>query len=165
MPLITPIAYPEFNGHRFSRSSTDLRIDALKVRGWKSISVDSELTPGETYGNLSTVQGTTRGKAKFSGEIELYLEDAELVEEYLRNQANPRGMGWMEYQFQMILTASEPIRGYVQHDILGVRVTKSGLAVADSDDQLTVKWSLHIKNVIKNGRPIVIDRPGALAPA
>src|SRR6185295_1951122 len=159
MPMITPIAYPDFNGHRYSRSSTDLRIDALKVRGWKSVSIEGELTPGETYGNLSTVQGTTRGKAKFSGEIELYLEDAEIVEAYLAAKGAPLGMGWMEVQAQMQFVASEIGRGIVQYDVLGMRVTKSGIAVADSDDQLTVKWSLHVKDVLKNGRAAVIDRP------
>jgi hypothetical protein len=164
MPTFRPIlSYPEYNGHRLSRTSCDLRIapdggPPLVVSGWKSISHKTELTPGETYGNRAKIQGRTRGKFKPTMDIELYAEDAELVRIALAAAGRLRGLGWMEVSFTAVLTAFEKVlQGAFLFEGIGCRIMSDELSVGDNDDQLARKWSLHLTDMRINGLSAVLE--------
>lgn len=171
MPFRPILSYPEVNGMRLSRTSCDLRISPtgaapLIVNGWKSITYKDELTPGETYGNRSKIQGRTRGKHKPTMEIELYTEEAELVRLALAAAGLPFGMGYGEVSFGVILTAFEQslLGGALVLEGMGCRIISEDLGVSDNDDQLTQKWSLHLMDMRKNGLSMVKERSASGLP-
>lgn len=152
------LSYPEFNGHRLSRTSCDLRFSPfggaapLVISGWKSITQKAELTPGETYGNRAKIQGRTRGKYKPTFDMEIYAEDFELVRIALAGAGKPLGLGVMEVSFGIVLTAFEKILGGAfLFEVMGARIQSEELGVSDSDDQLVQKLSLHCMDMRKNG--------------
>lgn len=153
------INYPEFNGHRLSRTSCRLQLKVMDsspeilIRGWKSITVKEELTPGEVYGSRpSVVMGRTDGKYKATIDMEVYAEDAEIVRAALADSGASRRLGFMQVSFQLILTAYEQtLGGAFLFEAFDCRITSEELPVGDNDDQLAHKWSLHCMNVRKNG--------------
>jgi hypothetical protein len=158
------LSYPEFNGHRLSRTSCQLRFAplapaaALVVSGWKSISTKEELTPGETYGNRAKMQGRTRGKHKATVDIEIYAEDAEIVRVALSAAGTQLGMGWMEVPFAISLTAFEKVLGGAfLWEAMGCRIVSEELSVGDNDDQLARKWSLNCQDMRTNGLSAVLE--------
>lgn len=158
------LSYPEYNGHRLSRTSCQLRFSPfngppLVVGGWKSISWKEELTPGETYANRAHIVGRTRGKHKPTVDLELYAEDAELVRIALAASGAVQGLGWGEVSFGIDLTAFEKILGgALLFEAMGCRVVSNELSVgADNDDQLSRKWSLHCMDIRENGLSMVFE--------
>ncbi len=156
------LSFPEYNGHRLSRTSCDLRIAPaggvpLVIFGWKSINTSEELTPGETYGNRAKMLGRTRGKHKATADFELYAEDAEIIRLALAAVGNSQGLGYGEVSFGMMLTASEAILGgSFLWEGIGCRIQKDELAVSEgSDDQLVRKWTLHLMDMRLNGVSMV----------
>lgn len=158
-PFRPKLNYPEFNGHRISRTSCQLRFKVLDltpeilVQGWKSITVKEELTPGYVYGsNPSAIRGRTDGKYTANVDMEVYAEDAELVRAWLNDSGEPRGLGVMQVSFQMALTAFEKaLGGALLFEAFDCRIVSEELAVPDNDDQLVQKWSLHCMKLRKNG--------------
>ena len=158
------LRFPEFNGHRLSRTSCDLSISPLQggaplvLVGWKSITTKAELTPGETYGNRANIQGRTRGKFKATMDVELYAEDAELVRIGLAEAGAKYGLGYMEVSATWVLTAYEPsLGGSFLFEGGGGRIISDELSVGDNDDQLARKWSLHLMSMRINGLSAVLE--------
>lgn len=165
MATFNPIlSYPEYNGHRLSRTSCVLRVapvvgPPLVVAGWKSITAGEELTIGETYGNRAKMQGRTRGRHKPTFELELYVEDAEKLRVLLGAAGQTVGMGWGEVSASYILTASEKaLGGSFLWEALGGRAIKDELAISDNgDDQLSRKWTVHCADMRQNGLSMVLE--------
>lgn len=164
MPTFRPIlSFPEYNGHRLSRTSCSLRIAPfggvpLVVNGWKSITHKAELTPGETYGNRAKIQGRTRGKFKPTMDLEIYAEDAEVVRVALATAGASLRLGWMEVSFKADLTAFEAVLGGAfLFEAIGARIMSDELSVGDNDDQLARKWTLHLTDMRINGTSAVFE--------
>lgn len=169
MATFRPILrYPEANGHRLSRTSVELRIapnltgggngPPLIVACWKSINMQNKLTPGTTWGNRAKKMGRTRGKWEPGADVELYAEEMEIVRVALAATGSQQGLGYMEVSFDMFLTGYERVLGGAfLWESLSCRITEEGLAVADNDDQLTVKLTLDPMDCRKNGLQAVFE--------
>lgn len=159
MPL--PIAYPLVNGHRVSRTSTDLIVFGVRCIGWKSWTSGSELTPGEIHGNRVNIQGRTRGKAKRTLSIEFYQEDYDNLIIPAAQILNPLA-GYMENSGPIVLTVFEPSQpqiGTLVRECVGCRIMKESDGVSDNDDGLTVKVDFHVIDILRNGLSAARDRP------
>ncbi len=158
------LSYPEFNGHRLSRTSIQLRFAPLApaaplvISGWKSITTDEKLTPGKTYGNRSKAQGRTRGKHEATAELEIYAEDAEIVRLALAAAGAALGLGWMETPFALGLNVFERVLGGAfLWESNGCRVVEDNFGSSDNDDQLTRKWSIDVMDMRVNGVSSVLE--------
>jgi hypothetical protein len=156
-----PIQYPLINGHRVSRTSTDLNVFGQRIIGWKSWTSGSELTPGEIHGNRVNIQGRTRGKAKRTLSIEFYREDYDKFVIPAAIALNPIA-GYMENAGAIFLTVFEPTQaqlGNMTLSALGARIMKDSDGVSDNDDGLVVKVDFHVIDILRNGASAARDRP------
>jgi hypothetical protein len=165
--MATPFTqYPLINGHRISRSSTDLIVYGVRCIGWKSWSSSADLTPGEMHGNKVKIQGRTRGKLKLTLSIEFYREeyDSLIIPAVLARGASLGipGAGYMEIPGDILLTAFEPGTPIGALNILaeGARIMKDADSVGDNDDALTVKVDFSITDLLRNAISPASDRIG-----
>lgn len=158
------LSYPEFNGHRLSRTSIQLRFAPLApaaafvISGWKSITTTEKLTPGKTYANRAKAQGRTRGKHEATAEIEVYAEDAEIIRVGLATAGTILGMGWMEVPFALSMNVFEKVLGGAfLWEAMGCRIVSDEMGSSDNDDQLSRKFSLDCLDMRTNGLSAVLE--------
>src|SRR6266851_2860179 len=139
------VGYPIINGNSFDYSSVELKINALKYTGIRSINYKQELQPGKVYGaGAPQLIGRTRGQLDVSGSIEIYREEFLDLTTSLQNLA----VGLLEANFVVTVTYSElppvGIPGAVpsptQSDtIVGVRLQNVDTSPSQGSDPITVK--------------------------
>lgn len=158
MPMNPIIEDPDFNGVRYSRNSCDFRWDAFKVGGWKSFNAKAPLKPGKTWGNRAKPAGRTTGKFDPTAECEIYLEHYNNLKNYLVTKGAAFARGYKQVSSVVTFTAFEPERGSLIWTVLGVRIADEDFSVStDSDDQLSVKLTLDVMDVLMDGVPSVIE--------
>lgn len=156
--MVGTLAYPDINGHRYSRTSVDLRVNnTFKVKGWSSLNWGKKLTPGKTWGNKAKPQNRTRGKFEPTAEIEIYFEDYQLLMVYLAGIGEPLGQGYMEVAALWTAVAFERVIGSTRVEIIGARIADDSVAVTNSDDQLMKKVTLDVMDIKENGLSAVIE--------
>lgn len=158
MPMNPVLEDPDFNGVRYSRTSSNMRWNGVLVPGWKSFNTKSPLKPAKVWGNKAKPRGRTTGKFDPSAECEILLEDYINLKNQLAGEGVALGLGYKQVSSAITFTLFEPLRGTVVWLVLGVRIADEDFSVSDgSDDPLSVKLTLDVMDVIPDGTPSVID--------
>lgn len=158
MSMIPVLKYPDMEGHRYSRTSSNWTVDnALRLEGLISAQVTRKLTPGKSSGHRSKPQTRTRGKAEFDVKIKMFLEDYNLLVNFVLLKGAPLGFGLLETSWQLTGTLFESTLGTTRWDILGGRLTSEDTPITDDGDDKEVEVSLDIDamDVLKDRRSIV----------
>jgi len=154
-----PIGYPLVAGDRFDASSIELKLNAKKYIGVKSVKYKQELEPGEVRGFSPQVLGYTRGLYKVEGSIQIYREEFQDLSIDLQTLA----VGLLEANFIATIVYSETgtlnnvlpagIVGATSMDtIVGVRFTGTDHSVeAGSSDPLVVELPFKARYLLVNG--------------
>ncbi|HVZ89638.1 MAG TPA: hypothetical protein VHG72_21935 [Polyangia bacterium] len=161
MPMTTLLSYPDFNGHRYSRTSSNWDVDnALRIEGLISAQVTRKLTPGKSWGHRAKPQARTRGKFEPDAKVKLYMEDYNLLMNYLVAKGQPFGFGPFEVSWQLTGTLFETTLGTTRWDILGVRITNEDISpTEDGDDkQVEVSLDLDVMDLLKDGFGVVNEQ-------
>jgi hypothetical protein len=158
MPMLELLSYPDFAGHRYSRTSSNVSIDnALNLEGVLSLTIHRKLTPGKTWGKRAKPQSRTRGKYEPDAKMKLYVEDYNLLLGYLETKGEALLMGSFEVPFQVTCTIFEPTLGTTRWDILGCRITDESVEpVTDGDDkEVEVDLDLDVMDILKDRKSVV----------
>lgn len=156
MPVSLP-AYPLINGLRpdfaciqFTPQLPDG--SAVTITGIKSINYKVEQDPTEIYGTSPLPLGMTRGTAKFSGDVEMYLAEFYGIAE---------AMGPDFGSIPIDITVSYSEGAFTKTDTLqGCRLISPEASQGQGADALTRKFSLKMLNVLFNGTPAVLPFVG-----
>lgn len=156
MPVSLP-AYPLINGLRpdfaciqFTPQLPDG--SATTITGIKSINYKVEQDPTEIYGTSPLPLGMTRGTAKFSGDVEMYLAEFYAIAE---------AMGPDFGSIPIDITVSYSEGAFTKTDTLqGCRLVSPEASQGQGADALTRKFSLKMLNVYFNGVPAVLPFVG-----
>jgi hypothetical protein len=145
-----PVPVPNILGHYFSFASIEARIKGQPFVGFTAINYSNGLEPGDVYGTRPQLLGTTRGKQKAEGSLEMYLQDWENLKALL----GAGGVGYGEERFSIVVQYGE-IGMPVKTDVLeGVRITKVEYSNADGTDAAKVTLTLNIMRVEESGARI-----------
>ncbi len=158
MPMIPILSYPDMLGNRYSRTSADVTVDnALRLEGVISIEGERKLTRGKSWGHRAKPQTRTRGKYEPSAKIKLYLEDYNLLMNYLVARAAAFQMGAFEVSWFLTCTLYEPQLGTTRWDILGASIENESIPqIEDGDDkQVEVSLDLNVMDILKDGLSVV----------
>lgn len=158
MPMVPVLRYPDMEGNRYSRTSSNWTVDnALRLEGLISAQVGRKLTPGVSYGHRAKPQARTRGKAEFDVKVKLYIEDYNILVQYLLTKAALAGVGLHEVSWQLTGTLYEPQLLTTRWDLLACRITGEDTPVTeDGDDkEVEVSLDLSVMDVLKDRRSIV----------
>jgi len=154
----TPVPFPLINGNRYSRSSTNLVWAGVQLFGWKAFDFSNEKTRPMTYGGGSKPSGRTRGKLKSVASVTLYKHDLETyVKPALVALGAPLGLGYMDVGASISAQFWEQALGTSRILMVGASIEKEEETVGDGDDELEVKLTLSLMDLIINGQPSVID--------
>jgi hypothetical protein len=153
-----PLGYPLLNGPRQDAGSIEIKLNAKRYIGIKSISYKQEIDPGVVYGGLAQPLGFTRGIYKpVEGEI-VFLRE-EFVE--LTSDLQILAVGLLEAQFAAIITYSEVPPASVpgnplntsKDEILGMRFKASDhKAEFGTNDGLVVAMPFMALMLFVNGK-------------
>lgn len=139
------IEYPLVNGHRYSFSSIELKINGTKYIGVKSINYDDGLKPAQLGGTTPVMIGRTRGKYEAKGDVEFYRLEAQAVIDAL-------GDGFYEVPFDIVVQYSENDDTTVTTDnLIGVRLESTASSNTDGPEAATLKFGLNIIVPVKWG--------------
>ena len=158
MSMVPVLQYPDMLGNRYSRTSSDWTIDnTLRLEGLISAQVTRKLTPGKSWGHRAKPQTRTRGKAEFDCKVKLYMEDYNLLVNYLTARGAALQQGIMNVSWMLTGTLYEPQLGTTRWDILGVRITNEDIPVTeDGDDkEIEVSLDLDVMDILKDRVSIV----------
>ncbi len=156
MPISLP-AYPLINGLRPDFSCIQFTPQlpdgsATTITGIKSINYKVEQDPTEIYGTSPLPLGMTRGTAKFSGDVEMYLGEFYALAE---------AMGPDFGSIPIDITVSYSEGAFTRTDTLqGCRLVSPEASQGQGADALTRKFSLKMLNVLFNGTPAVLPFVG-----
>jgi hypothetical protein len=123
------------------------------VKGFKSISYNDGMEPQLVYGASVLPVGRTRGQYKAEGSIELYLEDFDILSDYIIAD----GEGLYEVAFDLSLNfATASTSALKKRELIGCRITK---ATEDHSgtDAATVKCDLSMMFIVRDGKLPVFD--------
>lgn len=139
------VEYPLINGHRYSFSSIELKINGTKYIGVKSINYDDGLKPAQLGGTTPLMIGRTRGKYEAKGDVEFYRIEAQAILDELDD-------GFYEVPFDIVVQYSEDDDQPVTTDnLVGVRLESTAASNSDGPDASTLKFGLNIIVPIKWG--------------
>lgn len=143
-----PRGNPFINGVLYSWSSIEFEGNGLDIEGIKAISYKDNLAGGEVMGTGSVARGSTLGKYKASGSIEIYRD---AFDEFVLAIGGP---GFYARFIKMSVSRFEPALG-VRTDIIVPRI--GGTDISDessSSDGSTTKHDLFIITpILFNGIP------------
>ncbi len=150
------------NGAIFDSSSVEIRIDrTFLLNGVQTLDHDEGLEGAkEVYqvGDVACI-GTTTGKYKAAGKIEILAEMANDFERYLTGKATGLKGGYAQVKFDLTYVMSRPDK--TMHVVLkGVRAIKrsSSTGSADGGDPLKRSYDLMVMMVSPDGRDDVPSR-------
>jgi hypothetical protein len=147
MPLSLP-AYPLINGLRpdfaciqFTPQLPDG--SATTITGIKSLNYKVEQDPTEIYGTSPLPLGMTRGTAKFSGDVEMYVAEFQAIVDAI-------GPDFGSVPIDIAVSYSEG--AYTKTDFLqGVRLLSPEASQSQGADALTRKFSMKMLNILFDG--------------
>lgn len=151
MALVLP-SYPLINGLRPDWSSVEFAPqlpDGSKsiIVGIKSINYKVEQDPVDVFGTAPIPIGQTKGTAKFSGDVEMYLAEFYALIEAI-------GPGWSAVP--MTITVSYSEGEFTRTDsLIAARFIAPEASQSQGADPLTRKFTLRMLNVLFNGIPAV----------
>ena len=136
--------YPLINGVRHDYSSVEIMIKGARVFGVKDISYSSKLDPGKVTGTHAAILGRTRGQLTEEGSFTLYeAEWSDLL--------GALGNAFMEKGFHITVNYREDGQPMVTDRLIGCRLTSVEHSPASGSEPLTVKLSVHVMKITRNG--------------
>ena len=147
MPLPN-IIYPLINGNRYDFTSLTIMANGIPVKGIKEISYTKTLEPGDVYGTSAQLLGRTRGQYKAEGSITIYREEWQELIKIL--QTLVPGGGYMEANFDVIVTYGELLLPTTTDTLKGCRIKKAEHSLAEGSDALVIKADLSIAHILDN---------------
>lgn len=146
--------FPLINGNYFAFPDIELRFDGLLFAGVKAINYDDSLSRAKVRGTASVPLGLTKGRYEAKGDIEFYLDAANLLITTL-------GPGWRQVPGAISVTYG-PNLGMnlplVTDIIPAVYLGDLTASNSEGDDPLTRKFTLHIPGqILWNGLPSIIE--------
>jgi len=155
------LSYPDFGGHRYSRSSSDWTVDnTVRLPGLLSAQLTRKLTPGKSWGSRSKPQTRTRGKFEPDAKVKMFLEDYNVLVAYLTTKAAAQGFGIFEVSWQLTGTLFEPTLGVTRWDVRGTRIVSEDITpTEDGDDkEVEVSLDLDVMDILKDGLSVVNEQ-------
>ncbi len=145
------------NGKRYDFSSLELAFIGAgfltqPVIGFKEITYSSALEPGMVYGAHAQPIGRTRGQYKPEAALTLYRQEFDELITTLGAQA--QGRGFMEVEFNILLSYSDDGQPLVSDIIETCRIKKVDHS-ASGTDALEVKLELSPMNILHNDKSAV----------
>jgi hypothetical protein len=138
------IKYPLINGVRHDYSSVEISIKGARVLGVKDVNYSSKLDPGKVTGTHAAVLGRTRGQLTEEGSLTLYeAEWSELLALL--------GNAFMEKSFNITVNYREDGQPMITDRLIGCRLTSVEHSPASGSEPITVKLSVHIMRIQRNG--------------
>lgn len=133
------------NGKAYSHSSCEFRFDGEPTPFVKEISYNDSLEPGEVRGTSAQLLSRTRGDYKCEGNVTFSSRGAA---EEIRERF---GDGWMEKEFDVVVTMQEDGMSTVVDTLVKCRIKKSETGSSQGADPNEEKWDLHPMYILKNG--------------
>lgn len=152
MPLTLP-QYPLINGVRPDWSSIQFAPqlpDGSKqvIVGVKSLNYKVEQDPADVFGTSPLPIGQTKGTAKFSGDVEMYLAEFQAL-------VNAIGDGFGSTLITITVSYSEG--DYTSTDtLIGCRLLAPEASQSQGADPLTRKFSLKMLNILWGGKAALV---------
>jgi len=136
--------YTKINGKAYSHSSLDIRLNGKAYVFVKEITYSDSLEPGEVRGTNAQLLARTRGDYKSEASITLYKGSAqELIDDL--------GDGYLEKEFDVVVTRSEPDMSSIVDTIVKCRIKKIESGSSQGADPNEVKLDLHPFYILWNG--------------
>jgi hypothetical protein len=144
--------YPDINGIRTSFVSLFCGVDALPLIGIKSINYRVTHERAKIRGTSAHPIGRTRGQVDYEGDIEVY--QAEWYKFLLPRLSNLGLVGYSETSHTVTCAWAEEASplDIVQDTLVGVMFDADDIAAAEGPDAATVKATMNIMRIIKDGR-------------
>lgn len=145
----TQLPYPLVSGFAFSYASVELKFTlptGLKIyKGVKAINYKAPLEVQKIWGAHPEPYAQTVGKQDYEGDIELYLAEANDLQ-------NSLGGGWSQIFFDTSVTYSTPGYPMIVDLLRGCRLTnpEQGITMG-STEGLTRKYTLNPMSIIYGG--------------
>lgn len=148
--MFVPRGNPFINGVLYSQASVEFEANGIPVEGIKAINYKDSLDAGEVNGLGPVARGSTLGKYKASGSIEIYRDASD--DFFLA----AGGIGVYARFMKMTISYFEPALG-VRTDIIVPRIGGTDTSVdSGSSDPTTTKHDLFIITpILWNGAPRV----------
>lgn len=140
-----PTAQQLINGVAFDYSSIEARIDGTPYAGFKSISYDHGLEPGEGRGTRAQVALRSRGKYTAGGSIEVYKYD---YQKLITALGAVGARGFMEYAFNILVSYREFGFPIITDKLMYCRLKKASESPSEDGGVLTVKCDLSLMYVV-----------------
>lgn len=144
------ISYPLVNGVRYEWSSAEIKLNGLTFLGIKEVAYNHKLEPSKVYGVHPQPIGRTRGVYSAEGSVTMYLSEANQLIESL-------GDGYMEQNFDMVVTYAEIDQDSITDEIIGCRIKSDDSSLSQGADALVKKFDLDVMFLIRNGRQALIN--------
>lgn len=141
--------------HAYSHLSIVVKVNEREFYGIKRMSYSHKLEPGTGRGNSAQVTIRTKGTYDAEAEIELYLEQAQELIDFL-------GDGYMERSFSITVGHQELNKPLLVDELRGCRIKESSKESDDgSSDPSTKKFPLSVFYLLENGKtPLLNMRQG-----
>lgn len=148
------IAFPLINGVRYDYSSIEIVAEGKRYPGIKAINYKDSLKPGHARGTSARITGRTRGTVENSGDFEMYKG---FVEEFLAALVSKGGgtLGYGEVEFLVVCSYQARGMPLVTDELIGCRITDLEDGHQEGEEPLTVKATLDVLRVKRNGLEIV----------
>lgn len=136
----------DMDDEAYSHMSIVLKVDDREFTGIKRVSHNHKLEPGKGRGNSPQYTIRTKGNYEAEAEIELYLEQAQELIDFL-------GDGYMERSFTIVIGRQELNKKLLTDELRSCRIKESGTESDDgSTDPLTKKFPLDVGYILENGK-------------
>lgn len=136
-------SFPNVNGITCDFASVRANIDGENYF-LGSINYSHECTPGEVEGNDAMLLGTTTGRYKANGSVEVYKATAAAIRAKL-------GDGYLTKRFPITVNYQPPGSPIMTDVLEYARIVKEDDSHSKGTDALVEKWDLHIMKIVKNG--------------
>lgn len=149
--------YPQVNGVRHSWASVEIRLADDIVLGIQDINYKDSLDPTAVYGAGPRPIAFTLGRAEFSGDLSILLEEFNTLITKL-------GAGWKAVSFDIIVTYDESGSGLstIVDTLKGVRLSDTDGSNSNGNSDPTVrKCSFKCLDILWNGLSSVPAQPSA----
>jgi hypothetical protein len=151
------LAVPIINGRRYDHTSIRLNVNGFPILGQaiKSIGYRESKKPGIVRGFSSLPLGKTRGDYEGSGDIEIPKEEFGSFIDFITQGG---AVGYLDATFEVALGYAELNAPTTTDELNGCQITDIDESHASGNDGLTVRCSLYIQAIIRNGKlPLTAD--------
>lgn len=139
-----PGTFTIINGVAYSHSSCEISILGKPRLFVKEVKYSHNLEPGDVRGTSAQRIARTRGEYKCDGSITFYRGGAEEIREDL-------GDGWMEQEFDVVVTLQEDGLSTIIDTIAKCRAKKDETGSSSGSDPNEESWDLDPMYLLKNG--------------